>query len=383
MTEDKSPFMHFVSIRDIRQEDKVEYTLSDIILITICAVLSGHDTWKGISGYGRKQRDFLLRFDFSGKTSPSEDTIARVMGTISTKSLQKAFIEWMKSCHELTDGEVVAIDGKTLRGSYNRAADQAAIYMVNAFATANGVCLGQSKVNSKTNEIIEIPKLLELLDVSGCLIAIDAMGCQRKIAQKIIDKNADYLLAVKANQGKLDEAFDNYYRPSMLQHFDGDSYSSQEKSHGRLETRCALINTDLSVLGDLAYDWPELKTMGIMVSVRQEGKHAEESDISARYYISSKSLTAKELHDATRSHWLIESMHWQLDVGLKEDACRIRVDDRAEVFARIRQDVLKEHGIQISMDGKGCYHDNIFVKRLWLSVKHECVYLTAFEMGST
>ncbi|MPX95157.1 ISAs1 family transposase [Salinivibrio sp. VYel8] len=340
MTEEKSPFMHFVSIKDIRQEGKVEHTLSDIILITICAVLSGHDTWKGISDYGRKQRDFLLRFGFSGETSPSADTIARVMGAISPKALQKAFIEWMKSCHELTDGEVVAIDGKTLRGSYNRATDQAAIHMVNAFATANGVCLGQSKVNSKTNEITAIPKLLELLDISGCLITIDAMGCQHKIAQKIIDKNADYLLAVKGNQGKLDKAFDNYYRPAMLQKFDGDSYASQEKSHGRLETRCALINTDLSVLGDLAYDWPELKTMGIMVSVRQEGKHAEESDISVRYYISSKALTAKELHDATRSHWLIESMHWQLDVGLKEDACRIRVDDRAEVFARIRQMVL-------------------------------------------
>ncbi|OOE33498.1 ISAs1 family transposase [Salinivibrio kushneri] len=340
MTEDKSPFMHFVSIRDIRQEGKVENMLSDIILITICAVLSGHDTWKGIIDYGRKQRDFLLRFGFSGKTSPSADTIERVMGTMSTKALQNAFIEWMKSCHELIDGEVIAIDGKTLKGSYNRATDQAAIHMVNAFATANVVCHGQSKVDSKTNEITAIPKLLEFLDISGCLITIDAMGCQRKIAQKIIDKNADYLLAVKGNQGRLDEAFDNYYRPSMLQHFDGDSYSSQEKSHGRLETRCALINTDLSVLGDLAYDWPELKRMGIMVSVRQEGKHAEESDISVRYYISSKALTAKELHDATRSHWLIESMHWKLDVGLKEDTCLIRVDDRAEVFARIRQMVL-------------------------------------------
>lgn len=235
------------------------------------------------------------------------------MGMISPKSLQEAFIKWMKACHELTAGEVIAIDGKTVRGSYNKARDQQAIHMVNAFATANGVCLGQSKVNDKTNEITEIPKLLELLDIAGCLITIDAMGCQRKIAQKIVDKSADYLLAVKGNQGSLEKAFDDYYRPSMLVSFDGDSYASQDKSHGRLETRCALVNTNLSVLGDLAYEWPELTSMGIMVNVRQESEHAQEQEVSVRYYISSKKLTAEELHNATKSHWLVESMHWQLD----------------------------------------------------------------------
>lgn len=243
----------------------------------------------------------------------------------------------MRDCHELTDGEVIAIDGKTVCGSYDKSRGRAAIHMVNAFATANGVCLGQLKVGNKTNEITEIPKLLEMLDIAGCLVTIDAMGCQRKITQKMVDKSADYLLAVKGNQGSLEEAFNAYYQPVMLHSFAGDSYSSQEKSHGRLETRCALVNDDLSVLGDLAYDWPELKSMGIMVNIRQESEHATEQEMSVRYYISSRNLSARELHDATRSHWLVESMHWQLDVAFKEDACRVRVDDRVEALARIRQ----------------------------------------------
>ncbi|MEZ9631454.1 ISAs1 family transposase [Vibrio breoganii] len=340
MTKLSNPFMHFQAIKDYRQIGKVNHKLSDIILLTVCGVLSGQDTWEGISDFGSIRLDFLKSYGDFENDIPSADTIARVMGMISPKAMQQAFIDWMRDCHELTEGEVIAIDGKTVRGSYSKSKERSAIHMVNAFATANGMCLAQSKVNEKTNEITEIPKLLELLDISGCLITIDAMGCQRKIAQKIVDKNADYLLAVKGNQGLLEQAFNDYYRPNMLTSFDGESYSSQEKSHGRLETRCALVNTDLSVLGDLAYEWPELKSMGIMVSIRQESELAQESEMSVRYYISSKELTAQELHDSTRAHWLVESMHWQLDTAFNEDACRIRVDDRAEAFSRIRQTCL-------------------------------------------
>jgi predicted transposase YbfD/YdcC len=303
--------MHFEVIKDYRQSGKVTHKLSDIILLTICGAISGQDTWEGICDFGKFRLEFLKSYGDFSDGIPSADTIARVMGMISPKALQDAFIKWMKDCHELTSGEVIAIDGKTVKGSYNKSKDQQAIHMVNAFATANGVCLAQSKVNEKTNEITEIPKLLELLDIAGCLITIDAMGCQRKIAQKIVDKSADYLLAVKGNQGSLEKAFDDYYRPSMLENFDGDSYSTQEKSHGRMETRCALVNEDLTVLGDLAYEWPELKCMGIMVNVRQTSEHAQENEMSVRYYISSKKLIAEELHNATKNHWLVESMHWQ------------------------------------------------------------------------
>ncbi|MFA0254823.1 ISAs1 family transposase [Vibrio breoganii] len=337
MTKQFTPFTHFTAIKDFRQSAKVEHKLSDIILLTICAVLSGQDTWEGISDFGKLRLDFLREYGDFEQGIPSADTIARVLGMVNPNAMQRAFIEWMNACHDVTQGEVIAIDGKTVRGSYDKSKGRSAIHMVNAFATANGVCLAQAKVNEKTNEITEIPKLLEKLNISGCLVTIDAMGCQRKIAKKIVDKNADYLLAVKGNQGGLEDAFNAYYRPSMMQEFDGDSYVSQEKSHGRQETRCALVNTDLSVLGDLAYEWPGLKSMGIMVCLRQTGEVANPEELSVRYYISSKELKAEELHNATRAHWGVEVMHWQLDVGFNEDACRIRVDDRAEAFSRIRQ----------------------------------------------
>jgi predicted transposase YbfD/YdcC len=338
MTSLTNPFMHFEIIKDYRQSAKVEHKLSDIILLTVCGVLSGFDTWEGISDFGSARIDFLRKLGSFENGIPSADTIARVMGMISPKAMQKAFVNWMQDCHDVTDGEVIAIDGKTVRGSYNKSKDKSAIHMVNAFATGQGLCLAQSKVDAKTNEITEIPKLLELLNISGCLITIDAMGCQKKIAQKILDKNADYLLAVKGNQGSLEQAIGDFYKPSMLQNFDeGDSYSTQEKGHGRLETRCALTTNNLSFLGDLEYEWPGLKSVGIMVNLRQENEHASESELAVRFYISSKDLSAKELHDATRAHWGVESMHWQLDVTFREDACRIRVDDRAESFSRIRQ----------------------------------------------
>ncbi|HGE6108375.1 TPA: ISAs1-like element IS1358 family transposase [Vibrio cholerae] len=337
MSELINPFMHFQIIKDYRQESKVEHKLSDIILLTICGVLSGHDGWDGIIDFGNARLDFLKRYGHFEAGIPSADTLSRVMGMINPVALQRSFIAWMKDCHTLTDGEVIAIDGKTLRGSYDRSKGKGTIHMVNAFAKANGMSIGQLKVDSKSNEITAIPKLLDLLDVKGCLITIDAMGCQKKIAQKIRDKEADYLLAVKGNQGMLEQAFDDYFRMDMLQDFDGSSYSTQEKSHGRIETRVALVNRDLSVLGDIEHEWPGLKSMGIVASIRQESAVATEQDVSIRYYICSKELEAQTLLEATRSHWGVEVMHWSLDTAFCEDNSRIRADDRAEAFARIRQ----------------------------------------------
>lgn len=337
MSELINPFMHFQIIKDYRQESKVEHKLSDIILLTICGVLSGHDGWDGIIDFGHARSDFLKRYGHFEAGIPSADTLSRVMGMINPVALQRSFIAWMKDCHTLTDGEVIAIDGKTLRGSYDRSKGKGTIHMVNAFATANRMSIGQLKVDSKSNEITAIPKLLDLLDVKGCLITIDAMGCQKKIAQKILDKEADYLLAVKGNQGMLEQAFDDYFRMDMLQDFDGSSYSTQEKSHGRIETRVALVNRDLSVLGDIEHEWPGLKSMGIVASIRQESAVATEQDVSIRYYICSKELEAQTLLEATGSHWGVEVMHWSLDTAFCEDNSCIRADDRAEAFAKLRQ----------------------------------------------
>ena len=327
---------HISIIRDPRQQWKIEHKLTDIIFLSIVAVIGGADGWEEIQDFGEDHLDWLKQYGDFENGIPVHDTIARVMGMISAKQMQKCFAMWMDDCHQATEGDVIAIDGKTLRGTYNKGRRQGAIHMVSAFSAANQVVLGQVKTSEKSNEITAIPELLKLLDIRGCLITIDAMGCQRDIAKTIVDKGADYLLAVKGNQKRLEKAFNDYFRMEMLQSFEGSSYSTQEEGHGRKETRVALVNDDLSVLGDIAYDWPELKTMGIVASVRQVGNTPAE-EISIRYYISSKKLDARTLLESSRSHWSIEvQLHWKLDVGMNEDTCRIRRDEAGENFAAIR-----------------------------------------------
>ena len=286
--------------------------------------------------FGVDHLEWLKQYGDFDNGIPVHDTIARVMSMISAKQLQKSFAAWMRDCHIATEGEVIAIDGKSLRGTYNKDRRQGIIHMVSAFSAANQVVLGQVKTAEKSNEITAIPELLEILNIRGCLVTIDAMGCQKAIAKKILDKEADYLLAVKSNQGRLEAAFDNYFKLEMLQSDEGDTYSTKEQGHGRIETRLCLVNDDLSVLGDIAFEWPELKTMGIVATIRQE-KGQPATGITLRYYISSAKLTSKQLLDASRAHWSIESqLHWQLDVGMSEDSCRIRREQAGENFAVLR-----------------------------------------------
>ncbi|CAE6880973.1 Transposase DDE domain [Vibrio sp. B1REV9] len=191
------------------------------------------------------------------------------MGMVSPSATQKG----LKDCNQITDGEVVAINCKTVRGLYNKSEERSAIHMVSAFSAVNQTVLGQVKTGDKTNEIKAIPELLELLSIRGCLVTIDAMGCQKNIANKIRDKGSDYLLAVKGNQKALNQVFHS----GMLQQFDGDQYVTQEKGHGRLETRLSLVEHDMSLLGDIALEWPGLKTVGVVVSIRQEGSRPAET----------------------------------------------------------------------------------------------------------
>lgn len=188
MSVSNNPFSHFQTVKDYRQEGKIKHKLTDIILLTICGGLAGYDGWDGIYDFGTRRLDFLKSYGDFSLGIPSADTISKVMGMINPQELQRCFVEWMQACHKLTDGEVVAIDGKTVRGSYDKSKGKDAIHMVNAYATVNGVCLGQHKVDSKSNEITAIPKLLDLLEIKGCLVTIDAMGCQKKIASKILNK---------------------------------------------------------------------------------------------------------------------------------------------------------------------------------------------------
>lgn len=327
---------HLSVIKDIRQAWKVEHKLTDILFLTVCAVISGCEGWDEIEDFGEAKLDFLRTYGEFEAGTPSADTIARVISMISPKQFQRVFADWMQECHTVSSGEVIAIDGKTLRGSYDKSRKKGAIHMISAFSAANGVVLGQIKTEEKSNEITAIPELLKLLNLHGCLVTIDAMGCQKKIALEIVNQSADYLLAVKANQPKLADAFTEHFPMSRVATYDGDSYTTQEKSHGRQETRLHIVSDLPDDFHDFTYEWAGLKKLGVVVSFRQEGDEVPDNAM-VRYYISSKDLTAVELAEAARQHWFIETkLHWCLDVGMREDACRIRRDMASENLAGIR-----------------------------------------------
>jgi len=245
----------------------------------------------------------------------------------------------MNDCHEATHGDIIAIDGKRVRGSYNQSDKSDAIHMVSAFAAGNEVVLGQIKTDRKSNEITAIPKLLKLLDIRGSLITIDAMGCQTKIAKQVVDGGGDYLLAVKGNQPKLLAAMDKVFSISKLESATENVLSQTEKGHGREETRHHMVTNDLTKLGDIAFEWPELKSLGYIVSFRTvKGKTTE---ASFRFYISSAKLSVQEFANAAREHWSIEvKLHWKFDTAMNEDACRIRRENSAENYAIVRHTAL-------------------------------------------
>ncbi|MCL6272291.1 ISAs1 family transposase, partial [Sansalvadorimonas sp. 2012CJ34-2] len=256
------------------------------------------------------------------------------------KQFEKCFSDWMKACHTATDGAVVvAIDGKTLRRSYDTAQSRDPIHMVSAFCTENSVVLGQVKTDEKSNEITAIPDLLGLLEIKGCLVTIDAMGCQRAIAEKIVDDEADYLLAVKGNQPKLHAAFEKHFPlHKILSGAFEETYETKDKGHGRSEHRIHVVSGTFDEFVNLSFDWKGLQKLGAVVAFRQVGDTPQNiENVSIRYYISSAELTAESLANSVRSHWAVENkLHYVLDVAMNEDQCRIRRDNGAETLARFR-----------------------------------------------
>ena len=289
-------------LRDPRQSWKVTLKLSDIFSLTICASIAGAEDWEDIADFGEDRLDWLRNYGDFEHGVPSDDTIARAVSIVDPKRFQKCFIDWMKACHEATDVEVIAIDGKTVRGTYNKSHRCGPIYIASAFAATNGVVLGQIKTEEKSNRITAIPELLELLEIKGCLAIIDAMGCQSSIAKKIMKKEADYLLAVKGNQGNLHTAFENHFNVMKVQNWSGNSYRTVESKHGRQETR--FIVSDLfDEFVKLSFDWSGVKTLGVALSVQEaEGHELALEDITLRYYLSSAELTTEKLVSTTREH---------------------------------------------------------------------------------
>lgn len=330
---------HFKELTDPRRREVV-YPLMNIVVIAICAVICGADDFVAIAAFGNKKRQWLSRFLDLRSGIPSHDRFNAILAAIKPAEFEKCLLSWITALQDITDGQVIAIDGKTLRRSFDVASGKAAIHMVSAWATANQISLGQVVVDEKSNEITAIPKLLEMLEISGCLVTIDAMGCQTEIARQIVAAGADYVLAVKGNQPTLQQGIQKHFDD----HFEDDfartpvrHYQTEEQGHGRKEERYYSLSPVPEDLPDRSR-WVGLKAIGIAVSTTyRNGKECNE----VRYYILSKYLSARRFATAVREHWGIENrLHWQLDVTFQEDQCRIRKGHADANFSILRRTAL-------------------------------------------
>ena len=328
---------YFVDVKDPRIERTKQHKLIDIVTIAICAVICGADSWVAIETYGKAKEDWLKEFLELPNGIPSHDTFARVFARIGPILFQECFLAWVKSIFHVTNGEVIAIDGKKLKHSYDNKFSSNAINMVSAWAATNRLVLGQKKVDKKSNEITAIPELIKVLDIAGCIVTIDAIGCQKKIVSLIYEKKGDYVIALKKNQTNLHKNVEELFKEAISKQFEGfdaSTYSTHESGHGRDEIRHYLMLSDISSQVIESNKWDNLKSIGMVESIRTEnGK----TTVETRYYISSLDNNAKKFADSVRSHWGIEnSLHWILDVGMIEDDCKIRKGNAPQNFAVLR-----------------------------------------------
>ena len=329
----------FAALPDPRREHNRLHNLWDIIALTICAVIAGADAWTEVEEYGCLKHDFLATFLELPAGIPSHDTIGRVFARLDPAAFQQSFQAWVAALVEATDGRVIAIDGKTLRHSFDTAGGKGPLHLVSAWATANHLTLGQRAVSDKSNEITAIPELLRLLDLHGAVVTIDAMGCQKEIAARIEAGGGRYVLSLKENHGTLHADVQQLFRDGLESDFRGldhHAHTTHDRGHGRRETRRYHVLPAPAALLERHPEWAGLKTLGMVFSERQVGD--AEPTGETRFFLSSLPPKVKPFARAVRSHWRIEnSLHWVLDVSFREDDCRVRKDHGPENLALLRR----------------------------------------------
>ena len=337
----KSFAKRFASLPDPRRQRTQRHQLLDILAIAILGTLCGADNWVDIADFGRTKEDWLRQFLELPNGIPSHDTFGRVFARLDPEAFRACFLDFVHDVRDLTQDRIIAIDGKTLRGSHNHSSGQKPIHMVSAWAAVNHLVLGQVKVDDKSNEITAIPQLLRLLDISGCVVTLDAMGCQKEIAQQITQQGSDYVLALKGNQGRMAEMVCDIFRYAESDNYaqvgEQGAYKTVNKGHGRIETRQCWVLSDpkhLEYLQTVAY-WPRLTSI---VKVTSERRIGDTASCETRYYLTSLPGDARRLLQAVRKHWSIENeLHWVLDIAFLEDKNRTHKDHAPENLAILRQ----------------------------------------------
>jgi predicted transposase YbfD/YdcC len=360
---------HFARLPDPRVDRTKRHLLLDIVVIAVCAVICGADTWVDIEEYGRAKHEWLQRFLALPHGIPSHDTFARVFARLKPEAFRTCFLAWLTEVQQQIGGplagQLVAIDGKTARHSFDRAIDRGPLHMVSAWATAAHLVLGQVAVEQKSNEITAIPTLLQLLELSGCIVTIDAMGTQREIAQTVIEQEADYVLALKGNHGTLQADVALLFAWADAQQYRDLGHQTDEThetGHGREERRRTTVTNEIAGLRGYE-DWLGLQTVAMVEAWRTQG---DVGSYERRYYLSSLGLDAKRIAESVRGHWTIENaLHWVLDIAFREDDSRIRKGHAPENFAMLRhmalnllkQETTNRHGIKVKRNRAGWDND--------------------------